>query len=589
MRDLTLSFIASTNSAFRVVENKEFIQMIEYISQTKAKLPTTKTLMSDLNQKFGELKQKLKEKIAKAKYLCLTADVWTNKSRSFLGVSIHFFDENLDKQSYLLAFRRVYGRHTYAVLADMILAIQKEFNIKRSKVTHIVTDGASNFKKAFIVFGPQEMNENMIHNVNVEQEDLSDKEEIEFEVEDVLGPETEETTIYFPPDTIHETLNLELFVDDEDDDGDEFAMLPRQMRCVAHALNLLGTTDFEKSLKITSLRCFNALTTAYGKLKRFWEVNSRSSVAHEIIQKVCKRSFPYPNTTRWNSKFDSISVAEKNRISIKEAIEEINKEANKNGTKKTKNLLQISNNEWKILKDYSTALRPVAIGLDILQGDKRASQGYVLPTMFVIKEELEENMRADDIFVSEYGETMNECVLKSLESRFGSVMKLNEENKELILAAAIHPNFKISWIEDERDREYAQTLLINTYIESSHAEKSTSSPSIIEQLEINSTTENQFFKRLRKGERRNSNDDSLTFDVWKYLLQPTDDANLEQIRVNPILEEIFRRYNTTLSASAAIERIFSKALRVFTPSRNRISDQNFEKVLFVQNNCKLLK
>lgn len=588
MRDLTLSFIASTSSAFRVVENKEFIELMEYVSQTKAKLPTTKTLMSDLNQKFEQLKTKLKEKIAKAKYLCLTADVWTNKSRSFLGVSIHFFDDSLEKQSYLLAFRRVYGRHTYVVLADMILAIQKEFNIKRSKVTHIVTDGASNFKKAFIVYGPTQTNENLIQNVNVEQEE-SPEEEIEFEVEDVLGPETEENTIYFPPDTIHETLNLELSVDDEDDEVGEFDMLPKQMRCVSHALNLLGTTDFEKSLRIASLRCSTALTNAYAKLKRFWEVNSRSTVAHEIIQKVCKRSFPYPNTTRWNSKFDAISVAEKNRISIKEAIDDINKEANTNGQKKAKHLLQITNTEWKILKDYSTALRPVAIGLDILQGDKRASQGYVLPTLFVIKGDLEENMREDDVFVSEYGAIMNECVLKCLDNRFSSVLKLSEENKELILAAAIHPSFKISWIEEERDREYAQTLLINTYIEFSNAEKSTSSPSTSDQPDISNSTESQFFKRLRNGERRHSNDDSLTFDVWKYLLQPTDDANFDQIRANPILEDIFRRYNTTLSASGAIERIFSKALRIFTPNRNRISDQNFEKVLFVQQNYKLLK
>lgn len=212
---------------------------------------------------------------------------------------------------------------------------------------------------------------------------------------------------------------------------------------------------------------------------------------------------------------------------------------------------------------------------------------YVLPTLFGIKASLEENMQ-ERVYVSEYGAIMNESVLNSLENRFESIMKFKEENKELILATAIHPNFKISWIEDERDREYAQTLLINTYIEFSNAEKSASS-SPTNQTEINrsNSIENNFFKRLRQ-ERRTSNDDALTFDVWKYLLQSTDDPNLDQIRLNPVLGELFQRYNTTLSASGAIERIFSKALQIFTNRRSRISDENFEKILFVQQNSKLL-
>ena len=180
-------------------------------------------------------------------------------------------------------------------------------------------------------------------------------------------------------------------------------------------------------------------------------------------------------------------------------------------------------------------------------------------------------------------------MVNSFHKRFEAIMKFNEDNKELILASAIHPNFKISWVENERDREYAQTLLINTYIEYSNARNKTANPPVSqsETSHAQNSTENQFFKRLRQ-ERRTSNDDTLTFDVWKYLLLPTDDSNLSQIRDNPILEDMFRRFNTTLSASGAIERIFSRALIVFTPRRNRICDQNFERILFVQQNSKLL-
>lgn len=142
----------------------------------------------------------------------------------------------------------------------------------------MVTDGASNFKKAFIVFGPIESDDDEIRNENIERGNPSDEEE-ELEIEDALGPEVEEeNTVYLPPDTIHEVLNLSHSNCNEDDESDseEFSTLPKQMRCVAHSLNLLGTTDFDRNLKAKSTRAHSALANAYAKIKRFWEVNSRA-------------------------------------------------------------------------------------------------------------------------------------------------------------------------------------------------------------------------------------------------------------------------------------------------------------------------
>lgn len=90
--------------------------------------------------------------------------------------------------------------------------------------------------------------------------------------------------MFFPPDTVCESLDLNASdptdCEDDDDECDEFTKLPKQMRCIAHTLNLVGTKDFESNLKNASSKCFDSLTSAYSKLKRFWELNSRSSVAH---------------------------------------------------------------------------------------------------------------------------------------------------------------------------------------------------------------------------------------------------------------------------------------------------------------------
>lgn len=353
-------------------------------------------------------------------------------------------------------------------------------------------------------------------------------------------------------------------------------------------MNLIGTTDFEKKLKNTSIRCFEILDSGYSKLRKIWALNSRSCVAHEIIERICKRSFPCPNATRWNSKFDSIMIAEKHRQGIKEAIDEINREVtNCVRSSKTKKLEHLTVLEWKTLKDYCTALQPVATALDVLQGDKRACQGYILPSLHVIKSTLIENIEEKQ-YTSEFGRIINCCVLEILQERFGNMMEFDDENKDLILSSIIHPNFKATWISDEKSREFAQTLLINAYVDNASSQQNRLLPLNQNECLRTESTESNFFNRLRSGERRPSSDDTLALDVWKYLVQPCDDPDLSQVLGMPILEDLFRKYNTTLSSSASIERIFSRALIIFTPRRNKISDVNFEKSLFLQQNQNLL-
>lgn len=84
--------------------------------------------------------------------------------------------------------------------------------------------------------------------------------------------------------------------------------------------------------------------------------------------------------------------------------------------------------------------------------------------------------------------------------------------------------------------------------------------------------------------RRSSTDDSITLDIFKFILQPSTEPAICEFLGLTLLEDVFRRYNTTLSSSAPVERIFSKALIVFTSRRNRLSDENFEKALFVHQN-----
>lgn len=412
-----------------------------------------------------------------------------------------------------------------------------------------------------------------------QQGTVNENDDFEIDIDSLLA-----TVDELPTDVVLEQLDFgsirEYAYDDEEDDNES---LPKQLRCVAHTLNLIGT-DFDKHLKENERNCSDFLEKAHSKLKKFWNLSHRSCPTREIVENVCGRVFPVPSLTRWNSKFDCIQLAEKFKQQINKSIEQINAVKFKNAHR----LEKFTAIEWKILKDYCSCMQLIAAGLDILQGEKRACCGYILPVLYEIREGLTDLVRNG--FASDYGNNIQETLEHCFENRFKNMMRIGDENKDIILAAAVHPNFKLSWIQEESDREYVQNMLINACVEYSNV--NVISPAVEAtqaDKDSNSSTENGFFKHLRGKEqqRRSSGDDSITLDIYKYILQPLAEPSLSEFRISTVLEEMFRLSNTTLCSSAPVERLFSKALIVFTPRRNRISDDHFEKALFVQHNYNL--
>jgi len=70
-----------------------------------------------------------------------------------MGMTCHFIDNKTYKRySYILCCRRIGDSHNILNIADIINEICEIYQINNSKISHTITDYASNFGKAFHTF-----------------------------------------------------------------------------------------------------------------------------------------------------------------------------------------------------------------------------------------------------------------------------------------------------------------------------------------------------------------------------------------------------------------------------------------------------
>ena len=134
-----VEYITSSVLPFHHAESDPFQSLISRLAPG-LKLRCRKTYHKYMSDQFQDLKKVLTASLAKAKYVCLTADHWSGHRKGYLGVTAHWIDsEDRCRKQACIALRRITGRCTYDVLAALIEAIIAEYKIT-GKVTHCVTD-----------------------------------------------------------------------------------------------------------------------------------------------------------------------------------------------------------------------------------------------------------------------------------------------------------------------------------------------------------------------------------------------------------------------------------------------------------------
>lgn len=521
------------------VDTSPFQQLIRRLTSGRLRPRCRQTFTNQLEERFQQRKVDLKKHLEEIGTVCTTADCWTSRRRSFLGVTVHWIEKNsLERRGACLAVRQITGSHTYDVIAKELEHIHEEFGLT-DKICFTVTDSGSNFIKAFKHFGLEDAPE-----FTDEQEDM------EYHVlDDILNPQHVENV----------------------DDDQVLYRLPPHWKCACHALNLVAAVDSTNfdgaTLKKTSVQTF-------AKLTAIWNKQNRSTLAAEKIRSTLGTLLPTPGDTRWNSIFDAVSKIN-GLLSSTESAANFDKLCDDLDIKRMQGL------QKTFISEYVEVMRPVCCALDVLQGDKAVGLGYLLPTITVLKQQLEDLQHRQQnalVLCGPLVVALKDGINKRFEQ---SLMKVDAQ-----LSAVVNPKFKLDWISVEAEKAALIAKLKRRVRDLASTSTTTSqtaqSSSSLDATQGESPGPSDFFARITAA-RRNRIDtvgDDINSEVDRFL----DDGSSEITSLNsyPHIKQLFVSLNTGLPASAAVERLFSLGGRVFSPLRTRLSAEHFEMMVFLR-------
>lgn len=273
----------------------------------------------------------MKKQFSKIEYMTATSDVWERSNRSYIAVSVHYFDDKLKLHTHFIACERFFGRHTNDKVAEKLHDIFNRFEIL-GKVFFITTDGAGEYTAAMKYFGDNYRSiQNLDVDVDFEWLLASDSNEL-HEINEPASAHSENEDQY--SDTDDESLVIRDAVhlgkmpytvaasestntnDAPREDEERFIvhdlsleptdLLPNLNRigCSAHLLDKLGKVD---ALNANSNKEYAEMyKIVFNKLEKIWDIKN-SRLYAEVYSKITGRKIIGPHRIRWSKTFDAVS------------------------------------------------------------------------------------------------------------------------------------------------------------------------------------------------------------------------------------------------------------------------------------------
>ncbi len=294
----------------------------------------------------------------------------------------------------MLSCNRMVGRHTGENILQSYEEIASEFHIS-SKVKYIVTDNASNMKKAFVSLpGFCQSNDTL-------EDQSSDESDSEFEEEGTQG--TEGSTANTVLDKVVTPFN--------------------HHSCFAHTLELVVKDGFNSQHQI------NSVISKCAKLVSFVH---KSTIATDSLEGE-KRLQSY-TPTRWNSQVKML----KSVLAIpQEKLDELEDKAPK-----------ITVHERKLMSDIVEILIPFEEATDFAQTENIPSSGYVIPCIRGLQHELTK-------LLQKYNSNFVRNLKRSFETRLLNL----QDQYIYCIASLLDPRFKLKWCTSDDEKESMRKIL----------------------------------------------------------------------------------------------------------------------------------
>jgi hypothetical protein len=220
-------------------------------------------------------------------------------------------------------------------------------------------------------------------------------------------------------------------------------------------------------------------------------------------------------------------------------------------------------------------MRPIAIAMELFQGEKDCFIGHVIPTIKGIEHNLSKmNDKSTGALVA--------ALKAGLVMRFKDIMESDDYN----VATMLLPKFKLNYLELGQ-RPAGKALLIKA-VQLVNAEAAGTEPVHRVQpsasFKIPASTQDDLYLFMAEQNEESAAATEISAEVELY----TTNASIETeaLVAFPRVAAAFCRYNAALPSSAAVERLFSAAGQILSARRCQMSDKNFDQSVFLRYRLK---
>lgn len=264
---LVTNMLIAAALPIHIVEVPEFKELVSQLSKMPEPVHclSTKTVSKCIEDRCQLMKSTILEKMSTAQFFCTTADIWSSRRKSFLGVTVHWLNKSFERESFAIACTRFKGIHNFTAIAKQIDHAHQRYGLNAQNVVYTVTDNASNMVKAFKEFGVD---------VNSESSIESDDDDIVV-VENVDADDERGDS----DDDVVEIENTADLLDNGQNENEQY-FLPQHIRCATHTLNLIATSDIQKAMESKGLTA-NGFDRTYrqsmSRCSQLWNLLNRSA------------------------------------------------------------------------------------------------------------------------------------------------------------------------------------------------------------------------------------------------------------------------------------------------------------------------